>query len=135
MRGEQGACGDYTDLTRLRYAYTTHLAQSGKALMPPAAGGGGGPAGGLDTSAGRAAEEGLGPVPPRLSASTISMLQDAAADGDAAAAGMLGGGGVPFVPTALSNMSLVGSETTAATSTAGAGQVKIRVPSYTDRIW
>jgi hypothetical protein len=140
VRGERGACGDYTDLTRLRYAYTTHLAPSGKALMPPAAGSG------LDLSV--SASSGVGadgppfPPPPRLSATTISMLQDAAED--AAGAGAAGGGGNNWVQHALSSVSLVGSEvSTAATSGVGgpaAGGahnqvVKIRVPSYTDRIW
>ena len=146
VRGERGACGDYTDLTRLRYAYTTHLAPSGKALMPPAAGSG------LDLSVNASGGAGGGgadgppfPPPPRLSATTISMLQDAAEDAaDAGAAGGGGGGNNNnWVQHALSSVSLVGSEvSTAATSGVGgpaAGAhnqvVKIRVPSYTDRIW
>lgn len=146
MRGERGACGDYTDLTRLRYAYTTHLAPSGKALMPPAAGSG------LDLSVSASGGAGGGggadgppfPPPPRLSATTISMLQDAAEDAAGAGAAGGGGGNNNWVQHALSSVSLVGSEVSTAATSGGGGPaaggahnqvVKIRVPSYTDRIW
>jgi hypothetical protein len=133
VRGERGACGDYTDLARLRYAYTTHLRADGKALLPPAAGG-------MDMSASGHGAGGDGvplPPPPRLPGPTYSMMYDAAAAADGEAVGPLVQPAMSSVSVAASEASMATASTSITTATAG-GQplaVKIRVPSYTDRIW